>query len=311
MDEAKRSTIVVIDDEELIRYSLQKKLTRFGYNVISLDKAEDALYLLKTEKEDIDLVITDIKLRKMDGIELLQHLNMLDRPLPVLIITGQGNIEDAIRALRYGARDFIRKPFDINEVTSIVRSILRGEQEKQLADVFGQFMGYEKRIFTIPVDSSLCNVISYELTKNLPAVGLCNRTTAENISLALREAISNAMFHGNLEIPSHVREQSGIKGFNEEIERRKNVKRYKDRTVTINYELTRDFVEYVIEDEGPGFDYQSLPDPRNPENFFKDSGRGLLIIQVHMDEINWNGRGNVIKLRKYRIDGNRLEERTQ
>ncbi len=311
MNEAKRSTIVVIDDEELIRYSLQKKLTRFGYNVISLDKAEDALYLLKNEKEDIDLVITDIKLRKMDGIELLQHLNMLDEPLPVLIITGQGNIEDAIRALRYGARDFIRKPFDINEVASIVRSILRGEQEKQLADVFGQFMGYEKRIFTIPVDTSLCNVISYELTRNLPAVGLCNRTTAENVSLALREAISNAMFHGNLEIPSYVREQSGIKGFNEEIERRKNVKRYRDRTVTINYELTKDYVEYVIEDEGPGFDYQSLPDPRNPENFFKDSGRGLLIIQVHMDEIDWNGQGNVIRLRKYRIDGNRLEERTR
>ncbi len=307
MNNSIASTIVVIDDEEIIRYSLQKKLTRFGYNVISLERAEDVLYLLKNEKKDIDLIITDIKLRKMDGIDLLRHINLMEDPLPVLIITGQGNIEDAIRALRYGARDFIRKPFDINEVASIVRGILRSEQEKQLADVFGRFLGYEKRVFRMPVDMLACNVISYELTRNLSSAGLCNKTTAENISLAIREAISNAMVHGNLEIPPEVREQSGIKGLNEEIEKRKSEQAYQMRRVTINYELTGDYVEYLIEDEGPGFDYKSLPDPREPENFFKDSGRGLLIIRIHMDEVDWNDKGNVIRLRKYRIDGNKLD----
>ena len=101
--------ILVVDDEEVIRYSLQKKLSRLGYKVISMEKAEDVLYLLKNG-EKVDLVITDIKLRKMDGIELLRRIHGLDEPIPVLIITGHGNVEDAIRALRYGASDFIRKP---------------------------------------------------------------------------------------------------------------------------------------------------------------------------------------------------------
>lgn len=296
------STIVVVDDEEVIRFTLQKKLSRLGYNVISLEKAEDVLYLLKSGDQKIDLVISDIKLRKMDGIDLLTRIRNMDEPIPVLLITGHGNVEDAIKALRYGASDFIRKPFDINEVASSVRSILRSKYEKRLAASFAQYTLYEKCIYQLPVDSSVINTISFKLTKDLVPMDLCNSTTAENISLALREAISNAMYHGNLEISSDVRGEGGIKAFNEEIEKRKDDPKYKDRHVKIRYELTPDYVEYEIEDEGPGFNFEALPDPRDPENFFKDSGRGLLIIRIHMDEVSWSDRGNTIRLRKYRVD---------
>ena len=295
--------ILVVDDEEVIRYSLQKKLSRLGYKVIAIEKAEDVLYLLKNG-EKLDLIITDIKLRKMDGIELLRRIHGLDEPIPVLIITGHGNVEDAIKALRYGASDFIRKPFDINEVASSVRIILNRKHEKKLAESFARFVIYEKGCYRIPIDESIINAMSYNLTKNLVPSGLCNSTTAENISMALQEAIGNAMYHGCLEITSSIREDYGIKGFNDEIEKRKADERYMNRHVTISYELNKEFVEYTIEDEGPGFDYNSLPDPRDPENFFRNSGRGLLIIRIHLDEVSWNERGNVLRLRKYRVDRN-------
>jgi len=295
--------ILVVDDEEVIRYSLQKKLSRLGYKVIAIEKAEDVLYLLKNG-EKLDLIITDIKLRKMDGIELLRRIHGLDEPIPVLIITGHGNVEDAIKALRYGASDFIRKPFDINEVASSVRIILNRKHEKKLAESFARFVIYEKGCYRIPIDESIINAMSYNLTKNLVPSGLCNSTTAENISMALQEAIGNAMYHGCLEITSSIREDYGIKGFNDEIEKRKADERYMNRHVTISYELNKEFVEYTIEDEGPGFDYNSLPDPRDPENFFRNSGRGLLIIRIHLDEVSWNERGNVLRLRKYRVERN-------
>jgi FixJ family two-component response regulator/anti-sigma regulatory factor (Ser/Thr protein kinase) len=297
-------TIIVVDDEEVIRFSLQKKLSRLGYNVISLEKAEDALYILKSGDEQIDLIISDIKLRKMDGIELLRRVKAQDEPVPVLLITGHGNVEDAVTALRFGADDFIRKPFDINDLASSVRSILRRKHEKKLAESFAQFLEFEKLVYRIPNDVALVNTISYKLTRDLIPSGLCNRTTAENISLALKEAVSNAMFHGNLEISSSIREKDGIKGFNEEIEKRKDDPKYRDRMVRISCEQTRDYVEYIIEDEGQGFNYRDLPDPRAPDNFFKSSGRGLLIIRVHMDEVKWNDRGNCVYLKKYRIERN-------
>ncbi len=298
------ATILVIDDEEVIRFTLQKKLSRLGYHVISLEKAEDALYLIKNDEQTIDLIISDIKLRKMDGIELLRRVKALDEPIPVMLITGHGNVEDAVTALRFGANDFIRKPFDINDVASSVRSILRRKHERLLEESFARFTEYEKAVFRIPIDTSIMNTISYKLTKDLAPLGLCNAITAENIALALKEAISNAMYHGNLEICSSMREQGGVKVFNEEIEKRKEDPRYRDRLVKITYEQNGEYVEYMIEDEGPGFDYRSLPDARDPENFFKNSGRGLLIIQLHMDDVSWNEKGNCIIMRKNRVQQN-------
>lgn len=294
-------TILVVDDEEVIRYTLQKKLSRLGYHIIALEKAEDALYIIK-RGEKVDLIITDIKLRKMDGIELLQRIHGRDEPIPVLIITGHGNVEDAISALRYGACDFIRKPFDINEVASSVRSVLRNREEKKKALTFAKYLSSEHRVYDIPNDPDLVNPISYTLTRDLVSAGICNATTAENITLSLREAISNAMYHGNLEIGSELRDSGGMKQFNEEIERRRDEEPFCHRTVKIEYTLTSEYVEYRITDQGGGFDFHDLPDPRDPDNFLKNSGRGLLIIRVHMDEVTWNEQGNMITLRKNRIE---------
>ena len=294
-------TIIVVDDEEVIRYTLQKKLSRQGYNVISLEKAEDVLYLLKNGQK-VDLIITDVKLRKMDGIELLRRIHGQERHIPVLIISGHSNVEDAIKALRYGASDFIRKPFDINDVSSSVRLILKRKKEKKFSNDVATYIQNQNITLKIPADTSILNTISYHLTKDLVPIGLCNPTTAENITLALQESLSNAMFHGCLEISSSIREDKGIRAFNEEIEKRRLEPEFKDRVVTLTYKLTPEYVEYTIQDEGKGFDHSNLPDPRDPENFFKNSGRGLLIIQIHMDEVKWNEKGNIIIMKKYKVD---------
>ena len=294
-------TILIVDAERMTRFTLQEKLSRSGYNIVSLEKAEDAIYLIKSVDAKIALVISDIKLYKMDGIELLRRIKAMAEPIPVLLLAGKGNMEDVIAALRLGADDFIRKPFDVNDVVLSAHSILRRKQEEMMVGAFARFLEYEKSIYVIPNEISLVNMVSYQLTKNLIPMGFCNRTTAENISLALKEAITNAMFHGNLEISSAVREQDGIKGFNEKIEKRKDEPLYKNRKVRIVCEETLEYIEYSIEDDGPGFDYRSIPDPRDPENFFKNSGRGLLIISVHFDEVRWNDKGNSIYLKKRRI----------
>ena len=105
------------------------------------------------------------------------------------------------------------------------------------------------------------------------------------------------MFHGNLEIKSDVVKERGIRGFYEEVEKRKKDKRFQKRKVTILQELTEEYVEYIIEDDGPGFNYTSLPEL----DVANISGRGLLIINIHMDEVDWNEKGNMIRLRKYRV----------
>ena len=153
------------------------------------------------------------------------------------------------------------------------------------------FVRIIKKLFFLATDGEFAKVDQLNLYN----------ITAENITLALIESISNAMFHGNLEISSDIKNDEGIKRFNDEVDKRKNEEIYKNRLITINYELTNEYVEYIIEDEGKGFNFKSLPDPRDPENFFKNSGRGLLIIRIHMDEVEWHDHGNIIRLRKYKV----------
>ena len=119
------ATLAVIDDEDVIRENIQKKLLRLGYEVLPFDNAEDVLEIMTNDLNRIDMVITDIKLSNMDGIELLRRIKLLDKPVPVLIITGHDNIGEAILALRLGASDFIRKPFDINDLASSVKTTLK------------------------------------------------------------------------------------------------------------------------------------------------------------------------------------------
>jgi hypothetical protein len=117
----------------------------------------------------------------------------------------------------------------------------------------------------------------------------------------LREALINAIEHGNLELSSHLRERDDD-SYLQELRRRSELEPYCSRRVTLCARETRDDVTYVIRDEGPGFNVSSLPDPTDPENLLKASGRGLLLIRAFMDEVSHNPTGNEITLIKRRSD---------
>ena len=122
--------ILLIDDEKAIRYALREILEHEGHKV---DEAEDgAAGLDKVKKGRFDLVLCDIKMPRMDGIEVLQKVQAHDPDLPVVMISGHGTIETAVDALKKGAFDFIQKPPDINRILVSVRNALdRGDLVKE------------------------------------------------------------------------------------------------------------------------------------------------------------------------------------
>ena len=112
--------ILIIDDEAAIRGALKEILE---YESFEVDEAEDGLQgLKKLEKESYDLIFCDIKMPKMDGIEVLEKLKEKEVEAPVIIITGHGSVETAVEALKKGAYDFIQKPLDLNRVLVTVRN---------------------------------------------------------------------------------------------------------------------------------------------------------------------------------------------
>lgn len=124
------ANILIIDDEKAIRYALREILEHEGHKV---EEAEDgAAGLDKAKKSKFDLVLCDIKMPKMDGIEVLEKLQVDNEELPVVMISGHGTIETAVDALKKGAFDFIQKPPDINRILVSVRNALdRGDLVKE------------------------------------------------------------------------------------------------------------------------------------------------------------------------------------
>ena len=119
--------ILLIEDEEPIRRVLIRILTEESdtYEVIEANDGKEGLILL--EKQPFDLVLCDIKMPKMDGIEVLQNANNKNIGAPFIMLTGHGNVKTAVDAMKLGAYDFISKPPDLNRLLTAVRHALENK----------------------------------------------------------------------------------------------------------------------------------------------------------------------------------------
>src|SRR5438445_606845 len=122
MTTTRRGTILVIDDEEIMREILETLLTRDGYEVRLASSGTEGLELARALP--FDAAIVDIMMPGLDGIATLDELKRIDEDLAVVIITAYGSIESAIAAMKSGAFDYITKPFKNEEVLVVVRNAM-------------------------------------------------------------------------------------------------------------------------------------------------------------------------------------------
>ncbi len=114
--------VLIVDDEELIRASLKKAATEEGYEVFLAENGKEALNLV--EKLDFDLVLLDLRLPDLNGIEVLKKIKEIDEDLLVIIITGYASVESAIEAIKIGAYDYIKIPFKADYIKLILKLAL-------------------------------------------------------------------------------------------------------------------------------------------------------------------------------------------
>lgn len=115
--------ILIVDDELNMRLVLKALLNKEGYEVVTAADGFEALKILKGG--DVEVVVTDMKMPKLDGMGLLERVNREYPPTPVIIITAHGTIAAAVDALKKGAFDYITKPFDQDELKSVVHKAIK------------------------------------------------------------------------------------------------------------------------------------------------------------------------------------------
>jgi len=126
--------ILVIDDEQGIRDLLSVELGSHGYQVVVAGNGEEALDTIR--RRHFDLVITDVKMPKLGGLETLEAIKEIDPDTEVILATGFGTIDTAVAAMKKGAYDFIQKPFNLNEILALIEKALEKSELKALLGIY-------------------------------------------------------------------------------------------------------------------------------------------------------------------------------
>lgn len=291
------ATILVVDDSAVDRIRVEKLLGKVGVRVQTAASGREALDFLT--REPADLVLTDMQMPEIDGLQLVEEIRSKHPAIPVILMTAHGSEEIAVTALQKGAASYVPKRNLARDLAETIASVLEvakaGRNEQQLLE---SLVTTESN-FILDNDPSLVPSLIGHLENNLKRMQLCDENGLIRVAVALREALINAIYHGNLEIGSELRELDD-KGFYDLIEERRQQEPYQDRRVHVSAKESHRDAVYVIRDEGPGFDPSTLPDPTDPANLEKISGRGLLLIRTFMDEVHHNAAGNEITMVKRR-----------
>lgn len=124
--------VLVVDDKQMMRDSVGATLQRAGYTVVVATNGREAV--AKIARHQPAVVVTDLKMPEMTGLELLQHLNEADPGLPVVLMTAYGTVGDAVDAMKHGAFDFVQKPFEGDQLTVVVRRAVEHRQVRKQVD---------------------------------------------------------------------------------------------------------------------------------------------------------------------------------
>ena len=298
-DRRAESVILVVDDAPVdarIATGLLEK--RPQTQVLVARNGQTALSLI--EKNHPDLVVTDLQMPQMDGFELVEAIRERFPYLPTVLMTAHGSEEIAMRALQRGAASYVRKEDLARRLNDTVDEVLALTAGKRHQQRLWPVWKYTEFHFCLENNPSLIHALVAHLRLYLGSLAYHDEMTFIRMGVALHEALTNAMFHGNLELDSALRGDSSG-DYYRLAEKRRTQAPYADRHVHVTLRENAKESKYVVRDEGIGFDVKAnRSDPTDPANLQRPSGRGLFLIQTFMDEVTFNESGNEITMVHYR-----------
>jgi CheY-like chemotaxis protein len=260
--------ILIVDNNEELRSTLEHVLRELGHTVVATGDRDEALS--REDLDEFDLIISDLTDDADSGVQLLSELKRKRLLVPVVVSSDEAQQPGIVKAFKMGAANYLRLPYNKDELLNIVEKTL-SYKLRFVDDLKVLPHVHEKIDFELPSDLSLMNGVLHYLLERVAKLGLI-KPERSNLFVALDEAFVNAVKHGNRNDPS--------------------------KMVRITAELSSSEARFTVEDEGDGFNVQEIPDPCDPANLFKASGRGVLLIYNIMDEVKYNARGNQLTMVK-------------
>jgi len=291
-------TVLIVDDSSTDRLRAGGLLDQLeDFSIEYAVDGSDAL--IKMELHVPDMVITDMDMPELNGLELVAVMRKAYPIVPVVLMTARGSEDIAVQALRAGAASYVPKRLLNSQLADTVRQVFLVSREDRGRIRLMRRMAEQRVRFEIENDQELITSLVQYLQHGAACMGVCDDADRVRTGVALQEALTNASFHGNLEVSSSLREIDH-RAYYDLARERTALPPYSRRLIHVSARYTLDEAEFCIRDEGPGFDRSSLPDPTDPANLERPCGRGLLLMQTFMDEVKYNAVGNEVTMVKRR-----------
>jgi len=259
--------ILIIEPDRDNKDLLVSLLRSNNYDCEATSSAEKGLRLLK--QKHFDLVLSETKLEKKSGLELLREVRKNFPVLPVFLMTESPSVETSIDAINLGVTSFQTKPIDEKLLLEVTKRAIRHHKSRYLKNPDIQYS--MENTFNAIVSSSEQAILKLLDTVDnmMELVYTSEYSTLPDLKMAIYEGLSNAMEHGNQENP--------------------------DKKIFFSIELKMDRIIVQIKDEGQGFDFHSY---WGKKEISQNINHGLSLVTYLMDEISFNTKGNEISLLK-------------
>ena len=291
---------LIVNDSPVDRRLAGQLLERETHQAVEYaSNGVNALELL--ERKLPLVVVTDLQMPEMDGMQLTAAIRQRFPTVPVIVMTAYGSEEIAVEALLGGAADYVPKTHLATELAKAVRSVLAITAGERGRGRLSNFLRYEEVEYELENDLRLIPAVVDQLQQVAADLSLFDDIDRVRLAKALGEALRNAIWHGNLEISKAQGDTVPLRRFAlpDEAAAHRGQSPYCDRRVHVRAAFSTAEARFTIRDEGPGFDPSRLPDVKtDPSSLSRGSGRGLVLIRTFMDEVRFNPSGNEITLVK-------------
>ncbi len=295
-------TLLLVDDDLDVLEFLALQFSERGCHVLRATDARAALDIIRGQAGKIDLVLSDLRMPDVDGMQLLQRIVALHANLPVVLMSAQADLDLALETIRAGAIDLCLKPLVGAEIERILQRLEQFHDFRPSRAELALPMFSERLEIEIPSARPLARKIVGRVNEYFQPALLYLGFRPGQFRVCLQEAVENALVHGNLGIDSDLKERDWA-AFEALVAERAMQKSDLPVRVTLNF--TSEGMSCEVRDQGEGFDPGGLS--LVEDRVLCSSGRGLLLIQSIMDEVNWTDHGRCIRMQKKRQAPDRAE----
>lgn len=287
--------VLLVEDELATLCYLEQALKQEGLDYRTATDGKIGFEVFKEFQPDF--VLSDINMVEMSGIELLEKIKAIKPEAIVVMLTAYKSEQYVVEAMKLGANNYLKKPILRDTFVTFLRKYDNIVTSSNIDKTVSKYQKSHFLNLLFPTNFEIIPSIVNLLVSETD--GILSEEKQLDIRLGLSELLLNSVEHGNLDITFYEKSDAILNDSLQDLYNlRMSIPELNKRMVDVRFTFKQNICEWVITDQGRGFDFKAIPDPSSEEGLLRLHGRGIFICKFQFDEMEYLGCGNQVKVIK-------------